>query len=117
MLIALPLVFNISLGTWQMLIAFHLVFITSLKMWQMLIVLPLVFNISLGTWQMLIVLPLVFNISLGTWQTYGKANFHFFRTCLTGVHSGLQIRVCIGKLFSLFLIQNICCGYSKKTSQ
>ena len=27
--------------------------------------------------------------------------------------SGLQIRVCIGKLFSLFLIQNICCGYSK----
>ena len=27
--------------------------------------------------------------------------------------SGLQIRVHIGKLFSLFLIQNICCGYSK----
>ena len=26
---------------------------------------------------------------------------------------GLQIRVCIGKLFSLFLIQNICCGCSK----
>ena len=30
---------------------------------------------------------------------------------------GLQIRVCIGKLFSLFLIQNICCGYSKELSQ
>ena len=30
---------------------------------------------------------------------------------------GLQIRVCIGKLFSLFLIQNICCGYSKESSQ
>ena len=29
----------------------------------------------------------------------------------------LQIRVCIGKLFSLFLIQNICCGYSKEPSQ
>ena len=24
---------------------------------------------------------------------------------------GLQIRVCIGKLFSLFIIQNICCRY------
>ena len=31
--------------------------------------------------------------------------------------SGLQIRVHIGKLFSLFLIQNICCGYSKEPSQ
>ena len=31
--------------------------------------------------------------------------------------SGLQIRVCIGKLFSLYLIQNICCGYSKEPSQ
>ena len=29
-------------------------------------------------------------------------------------HAGLQIRVCIGKLFSLFLMQNICCGYSKE---
>ena len=28
-------------------------------------------------------------------------------------YSGLQIRVLIGNLFSLFLIQNICCGYSK----
>ena len=27
---------------------------------------------------------------------------------------GLNIRVHIGKLFSLFLIQNICCGYSKE---
>ena len=33
------------------------------------------------------------------------------------VKSGLQIRVRIGKLFSLFLIQNICCGYSKEPSQ
>ena len=31
--------------------------------------------------------------------------------------SGLQIRVRIGKLFSLFLILNICCGYSKEPSQ
>ena len=30
---------------------------------------------------------------------------------------GLQIRVRIEKLFSLFLIQNICCGYSKEPSQ
>ena len=30
---------------------------------------------------------------------------------------GLHIKVCIGKLFSLFLIQNICCGYSKEPSQ
>ena len=32
------------------------------------------------------------------------------------VYSGLQIRV-YGKLFSLFLIQNICNGYSKERSQ
>ena len=31
--------------------------------------------------------------------------------------TGLQIRVRIGKLFSLFLIQNICCRYSKEPSQ
>ena len=30
---------------------------------------------------------------------------------------GLQIRVHIGKLFSLFLSQNIRCGYSKEPSQ
>ena len=30
--------------------------------------------------------------------------------------SGLQIRVCAGKLFFLFLNQNICCGYSKEPS-
>ena len=35
---------------------------------------------------------------------------------ITG-HTGLKIRVCIGKLFSLFPIQNICCGYSKEPSQ
>ena len=33
------------------------------------------------------------------------------------MYSGLQIIVYIGKLFSLFLIQNICCGYSKEPSQ
>ena len=31
--------------------------------------------------------------------------------------TGLQIRVCIEKLFSLFLVQNICCEYSKEPSQ
>ena len=31
--------------------------------------------------------------------------------------AGLWIRVLIGKLFILFLIQNICCGYSKEPSQ
>ena len=36
---------------------------------------------------------------------------------LKNINTGLQIRVCIGKLFSLFLIQNICCGYSKEPSQ
>ena len=30
---------------------------------------------------------------------------------------GLQIRVCTGYLFSLFLIQKIWCGYSKELSQ
>ena len=30
---------------------------------------------------------------------------------------GLQIRVHIGQLFSLFLLQNICCGYSKEPSR
>ena len=31
--------------------------------------------------------------------------------------TGLQVGVCIGKLFSLFLIQKICCGCSKELSQ
>ena len=43
------------------------------------------------------------------------------KTCLSGpmnfTLSGLQIRVGIGKLFSLFLNQNIRCGYSKELSQ
>ena len=38
-------------------------------------------------------------------------------TLKTLVHAVLQIIVCIGKLFSLFLIQNICFGYSKESSQ
>ena len=33
------------------------------------------------------------------------------------IFSGLQIRVCIGKLFSVFLTHNICCGYSKEPSR
>ena len=33
------------------------------------------------------------------------------------IHSGLQIRVLNGKLFFLFLNQNIFCGYSKELSQ
>ena len=41
-----------------------------------------------------------------------KPSFHF-----VGHKPGLQIRVRIGKLFSLFLIQNICFGYSKEPSQ
>ena len=35
---------------------------------------------------------------------------------LTKSTAGLQIRVHIGKLFSLFLIQNICYGYLKELS-
>ena len=31
--------------------------------------------------------------------------------------TGLQIRVCTGKLFFLFLNQNICSGYLKEQSQ
>ena len=34
-----------------------------------------------------------------------------------GTHSGLQIRVRTGKLFFLFLNQNIGCGYTKEPSQ
>ena len=37
------------------------------------------------------------------------------KTSWTG--SGFQIRVRTGKLFFLFLNQNICCGYSKEPSQ
>ena len=38
-------------------------------------------------------------------------------SCANWPVSGLQIRVRIGKLISLFLIQDICCGYSKEPSQ
>ena len=31
--------------------------------------------------------------------------------------TGLQIRVRFGRLFSLLLIQNICCGYFKEPTQ
>ena len=37
-------------------------------------------------------------------------------SCIVVSTSGLQIRVRIGKLFSLFLIQNISCEYSKDGS-
>ena len=46
-----------------------------------------------------------------------EIQFNFLNHILFLLLSGLQIRVCIGKLFSLFLIQNICCGYSKEPSQ
>ena len=46
-----------------------------------------------------------------------EIQFNFLNHILLLLLSGLQIRVCIGKLFSLFLIQNICCGYSKEPSQ
>ena len=39
------------------------------------------------------------------------------KSCDLKHYTGLQIRVRIGKLFSLFLIQIICCGYSKEPSQ
>ena len=35
---------------------------------------------------------------------------------LSGNSSGPQIKVSTGKLFSLFLIKNICCGYSTEPS-
>ena len=40
-----------------------------------------------------------------------------FRAFTVSEESGHQIRVPIGKLFSLFLIQNICCEYSNERSQ
>ena len=48
--------------------------------------------------------PLIFNIC-----KVEKLN-------LLRAKSGLQIKVYIGKLFSLFCIQNICCMYSKEPS-
>ena len=46
------------------------------------------------------------------WRLCRDAHAH-----LTPLYAGLQIRVCTGKLFFLFLNQNICCGYSKEPSQ
>ena len=48
-------------------------------------------------------------------QIFFKGGFRILKNLRT--QSGLQIRVRIGKLFSLFLIQNICFGYSKEPSQ
>ena len=52
-------------------------------------------------------------------EKYDEANYRpVSLTCICcKTIAGLQIRVRIGKLFSLFLIQNICCGYSKEPSQ
>ena len=36
--------------------------------------------------------------------------------CHFHINAGPKIRVCNGKLFFLFLSQNICCGYSKELS-
>ena len=46
-----------------------------------------------------------------TVSSYGVLIF-----CKYTMVAGLQIRVRIVKLFSLFLVQNICCGYSKEPS-
>ena len=46
-----------------------------------------------------------------------KHTYFFFFGLSNMPPTGLQIRVRIGKLFSLFLIQNICCGYSKEPSR
>ena len=46
-----------------------------------------------------------------------EIQLNFLNHILLLLLSGLQISVCIGKLFSLFLIQKICCGYSKEPSQ
>ena len=51
-------------------------------------------------------------ISLGKRERVGCFSFISVWCHVTVSVSGLQIRVRIGKLFSLFLIQNICCGYS-----
>ena len=40
---------------------------------------------------------------------------NYFRNQASGL-TDLKLRVRIGKLFSLFLILNICCGYSKEPS-
>ena len=49
-------------------------------------------------------------------HTVWKSNEHNDTSRLE-LKPGLQIRVRIGKLFSLFLIQNICFGYSEELSQ
>ena len=55
------------------------------------------------------------------WESHWRCCYTFLCARLShepSLHgSGLQIRVRIGKLFSLFLMQNICCGYSKEPSQ
>ena len=50
---------------------------------------------------------------LGHWQPVQT----MIRCCIMQYCTGLQIRVHTGKLFFLFLNQNICCGYSKEPSQ
>ena len=59
-------------------------------------------------------------ISYQTWAKYITLLWLYSNKSEYSSHyyySGLHIRVCIGKLFSLFPIQNICCGYSKEPSQ
>ena len=58
----------------------------------------------------------ILNITAMFYNMYPLKSQSIERRCYIH-HSGLQIRVLIGKLFSLFLIQNICCGYSKEPSQ
>ena len=41
----------------------------------------------------------------------------FYQSFVVTNLTGLQIRLCIEKIFSLFLVRNICCGYSKEPSR
>ena len=51
-----------------------------------------------------------------TWCMQSRKQFCREAKVIGTVNSGFQISD-IGKLFSLFLIQNLCCGYSKEPSQ
>ena len=55
-------------------------------------------------------------LSLNAGQKYCRM-FQGEKTAILLICIKQPDRVRIGKLFSLFLIQNICCGYSKEPSQ
>ena len=62
----------------------------------------IVFRSSKDKFEIIIMICLIQNFKAG--MTASKSQYQ---------ESGLRIREHIGKLFSLFLIQNICCGFSK----